>query len=177
MERDRLFELYLSVRSEQVEWMNRHGQNFRYYVTLIAAMLAATLGALYQFRGSPQFSRLAAVLGFGLNAGLCVVAILACNRSYQRFLEAVTITAKLESFLGLDGARPETAVAGKKGRAFPEDTSLLPDRWLKSRDEVSSADFIARKMNRGANLLTRVTMVILFTLNFVLLLRATLMPM
>lgn len=169
LDRDKLFEFYLAVQSQQIQWMNRHSQHFRHYVTLVMAILAATLGAVYQFRGNALFTLTAASLGFMVNILLCWVAVSACNRSYQRFLEAVTIAAKLEAFFGLDGPRPSTEDRESSSSRFPKDVHLLPERWLDSRDQETAAEFVKDKMSEGGNWVARLTMGILALMNAILL--------
>lgn len=168
MDQNKLFEFYLALRPEQVAWMTRHEQHLRHYMMLVTAILAAILGALYQFRDDVLFSLAAASLGFGVNILLCCLALSACNRFYQRFLEAVTIQAKLEHFLGLDGPRPNTADHGCSSAPFPEDAHLLPERWLESRDQETAAEFVKDNMSKGSNRVARLTMGILATMNALL---------
>jgi len=165
LDHDKLFEFYLAVQSEQLQWMNRHEQHFRHYLMLVTAILAATLGAVYQFRSNVLFTLAAATLGFVVNILLCCFAVLACNRSYQRFLEAVTIAAKLEGFFGLDGPRPSPAHREGSSPRFPKDARLLPERWLESRRQETAAQFVKENMGRGLNLVARITMVILAAMN------------
>jgi hypothetical protein len=174
---DYLFKWYLATRSEEIQWMNRHSLHFRHYVTMVTAILAATLGAIYQFKENAVFVVAAASLGFVVNIVLCIVAVCTCDRAYGRFLEAVTIAAKLEGFLGLDGARlctrapaaQEDAGVGDQGNPspFPGDAYVLPERWIRDRDEHrTAAKFIEAKTHRGVNLLVWITMGVLALLNF-----------
>jgi len=169
IDRHKLFRLYLAVRSEEVQWMNRHEQHFRHYVMLVTAILAAMLGAVYQFRGNVLFTLTAASVGFVFNIAFCRLAVLACNRSYRRFLEAVTIEAKLEAFLGLDGPRPSASDHRGSSARFPKDAHLLPERYLRSRHQGTAAEFVKDNMGEGSNLVARITMGILAALNAILL--------
>lgn len=111
-ENDRLFRLYLAVRSAQVEWMNRHSMHFEHYVTVVVAILSVSLGGAYALIARGTSSGVAwhvVALMLLVNGGLSIAASKACDRAYQRFLEAVTIAAKLEHFFRLDGARPRRA--------------------------------------------------------------------
>jgi predicted PurR-regulated permease PerM len=160
-----LFDYYLAIRTEKERVMEAHSRHVRHYVTLVTAIQAVALGAVYQFRDDARLALMAATLGFVVNIVMCRVAILACNRAYQMFLELVTIAIKLEASLGLHGPRPTTTVRERKPKLFPDDKHLLPDRWRHSAQHKTAAEFVRDNMDRGINHVVRVTMSIMAAMN------------
>ena len=172
-ERDRLFQLYLASRSHEIEWMNRHSTQFEHYLTLVLAILAISLGAGYHFLVTrPDVSWLWWAVGGAsiVNAVVVIAALKACDRSYQRFLEEVTISAKLEGLFGYDEHRPndrqqdnnEPDSPQSPPIRFPDDTRLIPDRWVKSRAKHrKGTNFRKAKMKGGVNFWVRLTWILL----------------
>ena len=164
MKDESLLKLYLAMRSEHVEWISRHSQHFSYYLTLVVAVFAVTMGASYRFLepDSGEVAVVVAFLGSAANILLCIVAIRACNRFYRRFLESVTVMAKLEAYLKLEKRPPDA------GDPFGDDQHWLPQRFYDDRDcHKSGESFVKARMNNGLNYTVRATMVLLAVLNFV----------
>jgi hypothetical protein len=93
-----------------------------------------------------------------LNILLCVTAIRVCDRFYRRFLEHITILAKLEALIGLATPLQEM----RKALPFPTDKFIVPERWIQSRARVSSsAEFIQTNMQEGSNRVVRWTFLFL----------------
>jgi len=188
-EGQRLFELYLASRSHQIEWMNRHSTQIEHYLTLVLAILAITLGAGYHFLvAQPGVSWLWWVVGgaSALNAVVAIAALKACDRSYQRFLEEVTIAAKLEGVFGYDEHRPNDHHQEDNGphspqsrpMPFPDDSRLIPDRWVESRAEYrKGANFREAKMNAGVNFWVRLTWILLCGFNAIVAIGAVLVAL
>ncbi len=88
-----------------------------------------------------------------------------CNRFYQRYLENVTIQAKLEPLIGLSSPRPD---ASEASRPFPEDTHILPERWLTSRKHGKAKDFVDEKIKGGSNRWVRISFLLLGVFNLLI---------
>jgi len=113
---------------------------------------------------SKPWPTLAVLIAPLLNILLCVTAIRTCSRFYQRFLETITIQAKLSHMIGLTAPRlKQTKSSGPV--PFPRDKNILPERWLKGRHLKSSADFVKTKMRYGSNRLIRLSFYSLFLFN------------
>ena len=166
MKNENLFELYLAMRSEHVEWISRHSHHFSHYLTLVVAVLAVTLGASYHFLETEggRTAVIVAILGFGANVGLCCVAKRACDRYYRQFLESVTVMAKLEASLELE-KRPSGAAD-----PFEDDKYWFPVRFREDRRHKTAESFVKAGMNKGVNRTVMETMGILAIVNFVFLL-------
>lgn len=154
MDENKAFEFYKLVRSEQISWLNLHREYAQHYSTFIAAVFAVTLGVIYQFKDNPWIS-LAAAIGPVINILLCVNADRVCDRFYQRFLEGITIQAKLEALLDFTSSRSGMGASSESSMPFPQDRYLLPERWLESRQYATAAQFVEANMDAGSNRLVR----------------------
>jgi hypothetical protein len=89
-----------------------------------------------------------------------------CNRSYQAYLEGISIQAKLEPIIGLTDLRTP-ATATDPLPQFSKDEYYLPERWLKSRHFATAEKFVADGMKKGSNRIIQQTFVVLAFINFV----------
>jgi hypothetical protein len=167
MDKDKAFEFYRIVTSEQISWLNLHREYAQHHLTFIAAVFAVTLGAIYQFRDIPWLS-LAVAIGPVVNVLLCANARRVCDRFYQRFLEVVTIAAKLEDLLGFASPRSTLGASSESSMPFPQDQHILPDRWLEARQYATAVQFVEAKMDAGSNRLLRRIFRLLLVANIVL---------
>jgi len=154
MDANKAFELYKIVRSEEISWLNLHREHAQHYLTFITAVFAVTVGVIYQFKDNPWIS-LAAAIGPIVNIFLCANAARVCDRFYQRFLEGITLEAKLEALLGFTSPRSGIGVPSESSMPFPEDRYILPERWLESRQYATAAQFVEANMDGGSNRLMR----------------------
>jgi hypothetical protein len=154
MDENKAFEFYKVLRNEQISWLNLHREHAQHYLTFIAAVFAVTLGAVYQIKDNPWLL-LATAIGPVVNILLCANASQVCDRFYQRFLEGITIEAKLETLLGFTSPRSGIGVSSESSMPFPQDQYILPERWLESRQYGTAAQFVETNMDGGANRLMR----------------------
>lgn len=163
MDTSTIVEIYRAHLDEKANAINLHRDYSHQYFTLVAAVLGVSAGAIYQFRAEPW---LVLVVGIGpmLNILLCVVAIRMCDRFYQAFLEHITILAKLEALIGLMTPSQDEDMR-VKGLPFPDDKFILPERWLQSRCQATSAEFVQSNMREGSNRLVRWTFSFLVVAN------------
>ena len=168
MDENRLFEFCENVRNDQIAWLNLHREHSQHYLTFITAVLAGTLGAIYQFKDNPWLL-LTTVIGPIVNIPLCRSASFICDSFYQRFLEEVTIQAKLEALLGFANPRSDVNADSESSMPFSEDQYILPERWLESRRQhTTAAKFVDEKMGSGSNRLMRNVFRILMIANMLL---------
>lgn len=152
MDKKMAFEYYKLLMNRQVSWMNLHSQRSRQYLTIISAVttvLAILLGVLYKDNFHPMFPCTVVTLPL-INILICLIAIRACNRAYLRFLEDIIVMAKIEPIIGLYEQR-KNIQKDSTIYPFPEDKYFLVDRWITSRKQKSSIDFINENINLGAN--------------------------
>lgn len=166
MDKQTALELYVLFRQENSLWLANHREHSQQYFTLVAAILAASIAAASQLGQEPLFL---ALIGLGplFNWGLCQIAITMCNRSYQAYLEGISIQAKLEQVIGLTEPRnPPTT--NQPRFHFAGDEYFLPERWLRARHFATSEDFVQDGIEKGANQIIKTTFLILGTINFII---------
>lgn len=163
MDTSTIVEIYRAHLAEKANAINLHRDYSHQYFTLVAAILGVSAGAVYQFRAETW---LVLVIGIGpvLNILLCAISIWMCNRFYRGFLEHITILAKLEALIGLTNPRQDENM-GVEGIPFADDKFILPARWLESRRQPTSAEFVRTNMREGSNRLVRWTFLFLAVAN------------
>jgi hypothetical protein len=164
MDDNRALELYKVFREYASVGLANYHNALSHYLTLIAAILAGSLvlgsAALDALDKHPQRAFLVllvlGIVGPGLIAWLCCLAVKLADRSYGIFLESVTILAKLKPLIGLAGPRP-----GKAGEGVPfpfaEERHLVPDRWLDPCKYTTSKAFVQELKAQGSNRTVRCT--------------------
>ena len=171
MDKEIAFDFYKQVKEQEISWLNLHYQYSQQYLKLIAAILAISIGAIYQFKNEPLII-FTVITGPSLNVLLCITAIKMCNRFYQRFLEGVSIQAKIEPLLGLNNSRyknkQDNYIENNKKSPFPDDIYYLPERWIESRKHNTSLEFIKENMKSGANKYVQLSFILLLFVNIVL---------
>jgi len=161
-------ELYKVHVGGQSEWLGLHQKHCQQFLVLISAVSAASLTALHYFGGDPVVL-CAICMGPALNVILAITAIKLCSRAYKRFLEDVTIAAKLQPLLGLS-KREADGNHGEDTQVFGDDVAYTPSRWHRARADHGTADeFVRAYGNRGAHLYVTVTFGALIIANVVLL--------
>lgn len=151
IEEDQLLRIYLESQRGQNSEVNFHYKYLNYYSTVFSALLTAFVaGILSYYKESISLALLAIPF---------IVVIMAENgkitvdRFYRRFLEHVTVSAKIENLFGLDS---QIQIKGKSNPSkilWPNDEVFVPKRHLKDRFEhTDSESFIKERMEGGANL-------------------------
>lgn len=167
MDANTALELYKLASRDSVSWLNLHAQHSRGYFFLIITLFGASLGGSYHFPVG-SWPTIALLLGPILGALLSVVAIRTCDRFYRRFLESITIQAKLERMIGLTKER-SLDVDDDASIAFRYDTHYVPRRWLQARSKYgTSAHFVQAHIRAGVNNLLHWTFGFLIVANVLL---------
>jgi len=163
MGNDTIIRLYISFKDDSKGFLNLHRQHFTQFVTIILAVLAASIGATYQFR-KEGWLILAVAFGPFLNVALSVLAIAVCNRFYKRFLEHEAVGDKL--YYLLDETNKIDSKVGKNKNIHPNDSHLFPDRWVNDLKKYrTTAEFVKDRVNRGSNRFIQITFVLLIIAN------------
>ena len=160
MDKKDALELYKLFRQEDATWMDSHRDHLHHYATLISAILAASIAAVWQLKGSVLL--LFALIGPIVNIVLCRLGRDMCDRAYRAFLEGISVQAKLEPMIGLVGQRPPTGDSAP----FAQDEAIVPERWIKGRrDWPTSEQFVSAHMGSSANGTARSTFTLLMYIN------------
>lgn len=126
--------LYASFKDDARGWLGLHRQHFTQFVSIILAVLTASLAALYHLRNEALLLLLVS-LGPALNIILCVLAVRVCDKFYLRYWEHETVSYKLFGLME-DAHKISARIQERKG-IFPADSHLFPRRWL---DRVAEYD-------------------------------------
>lgn len=162
MEKSDAFEIYKSRISEQAAWLNLHRQTSQQYFTLISVIFAALLAAFFKY--SDEFMSDLTFFGFLLNILLGVTGMRMCFRYYQRFLEEITIMAKIEPLIGLINTRVK--ISDNSISVLPKDESYIPDRWIKSRKGINkSEEFVKNHKRTGSHKYVHWSFIYLISVN------------
>lgn len=143
-----LLKLYTVHSEEQISHLDSHYKYRNYYTTILSALLAIFVGGMLQFHDTPFAPALIFLL-------VCIVVLSefgkkTTDRYYRRFLESVTILAKLDNALGFD--KPINVKREVKNVLWSNDKQLLPERWVSDcQKHNSSKDFISERMKMGDN--------------------------
>jgi hypothetical protein len=98
-----LIEFYKICVDEEHYFLSEHQKRISFYMGLVSAALALTVGGFLKASAWHHFGLLS--LGGLLVAAVSALAQAGTRRIYQRFLETVTTRANLESDLGLSRDR------------------------------------------------------------------------
>jgi hypothetical protein len=129
---------------EEHYFLEAHQKRIAFYFSVVTAILAATVAGAIN-ASSPEHYLLL-LPGPLLVLALAKIARFGTFRFYQRFLETVTMRAKLEQALGL--TRPHT-IRNEEADYWPEE-ALIPGRHIRSRKACESSDaFIEKHGNLG----------------------------
>jgi hypothetical protein len=154
-------ELYKIFRSEINSNTSFLYQHFQRYLTLITALLFASVLCVWRSEGgegAPILGKIAVFLSF-MNIVVCYIGYGMCNSFYKGVLEMVAASAKMEGLLGLLDNRQS---GNHPVAAFPDDQFVMPDRWLREREQHrTSESFIKDRLSKGSNYYVRLTFLIL----------------
>ena len=144
-------ELYRIYRYEMLESFKLHRQAFRHYLTLVIAILGATIAGILKQEANGWVSLLIFV-GLTLEVYMCRLAKQMCNQAYVGALERIALSLKLEELLRIRYTRDFVKNRSKRMRAFRQDKNLLPQRWLDAATNFETAqEFVNKNLNLGVN--------------------------
>ena len=135
--------LEIEINEEQ-HFLEAHQKRVAFYSSILSAILAATIAGAMKATNSYHYMLLLAapVLIFAIS----YIARDGTFRIYQRFLEAITIRAKIEQVIGL--TEPMNKINNEL--KYWSEESFIPPRHLKARlGRNSTEDFIDVNKNAG----------------------------
>lgn len=149
----RMYEAHLVQKSQ---YMRMHRHCFCRFLSFIILVLGVSVAGAYHFRHT-SWAIIPACVGPLLGAMLSLAAVQICNRSYRSFLEQVTIVVKLATVLGATRQKQDTN-SEMQAVAFPDDTDIMPQRWLELHEKyASAAEFVDANIKGGSNRIVRWT--------------------
>jgi len=150
LEHERLLKLYELAINEEYEFLDAHQHRIAFYSGIVSALVAGTVVGLFQ--ASEWYHLAILCVGPVLIVAVSAVAIPGTFRLYQRFLEAVTVRAKIEQKLGLTKKHSADDTVTD---SFWQSEPIVPQRHIESRKECATSDaFIRKYSKRGYHLWT-----------------------
>jgi hypothetical protein len=146
-----LLKLYELAINEEHHFLKAHHDRAVFYWGIISALIAGTIAGV--FNASEWYHFIALCIGPVLIFMVSAIAIKGTGRPYQRFLEAVTVRAKIQEELGLTKDRSSNADEADFWRREP----IVPLRHMKSRkdrDCKTSREWVNKHLKRGYRLWT-----------------------
>jgi len=129
MEKEDLFTLYRLVIEQEEYFLTEHQKRIAFYVGLLSTLIVGTVAGIYYAKNWYHFVPL--VVGPILIVGIASLAKRGTTRLYQRFLETITILAKVEEDLGLTQERNK-------------DSKVSDIRWVTSEPFVTKRHMDSR---------------------------------
>ena len=167
MKPDEIVSIYTSFKDDSKGWLGLHHQHFTQFVSIILAVLAASIAAISQFQNN-GWLLLVTVIAPVFNTILCFTAIKVCDRFYQRFLEHEATAMKLFLISGLSQSL-QKEFDKKEMTLFPKSTHVLPERWVNSMSGYDTVEnFVKDYLNKGSNQLIRRTFRALAMFNIII---------
>jgi hypothetical protein len=152
--RDELWKLYEFTTTEERHFLKAHHDRAAFYWVIVSALLAGTIAGL--LRASDWYHFAVLCIGPVLISGVSAIAMMGTARPYRRFLEAVTVRAKIEGELGLTKERSSNA-----DEPFWKREAIVPLRHLESREDKyhetpskTSKIWVNRRLTKGYRLWT-----------------------
>ena len=148
--KDELLMIHQESQEGQISEVDLHYKYVNYYSTICSALLTAFVAGMLQF----YKESISLVL---LVIPIIVIIIAehgkgAVDRFYQRFLEHIVISAKIENMLGLDSQIQIKGEPIPSKLLWPNDEVFMPKRNVDDRFEyIDSENFIKERMKGGAN--------------------------
>lgn len=145
MENEKLLKLYELAINEEHHFLDAHQARVAFFSGILSALFAGTAAGLFQASEWYHFAILC--IGPVLIFVVSRIAIDGTFRLYQRFLEAVTVRAKIEQELGLTKRRSGNADATD---SYWQPEPIIPLRHIESRKRYKSSDaFVTGYSTKG----------------------------
>ncbi len=140
----------LKLAIDEEHWfLDAQHKREAFYSSIITAVIAATIAGV--LNATTGLHKVFLVVGPFMVFALTSLAQRATRRFYLRYLEAVTIRAKIEQALNLTRSLP-----GLKEDDYWKDEPVVPTRHLDARrDKPSSAEFCDSRVRGGYQESTR----------------------
>jgi hypothetical protein len=150
MEKDKKIELYKLIVEEEHYFLSEHQKRISFYTGLLTAL---TGGTVVGFLSSKMwYHYLLLLLGPITIIGISVIAKLGIRRLYQRFLESITVRAKLEQDLEMTKYR--STESSEIDIGWVEREPLITKRHMDSRKDPrykTSMDWVQDHLSKREN--------------------------
>ncbi len=142
---EQLFKLYELLVREEYFFIQLRQSRVAYYSGILVTLVSATVTGLLLAEKPYQFL----LLGVGpiMIFVVALIAIFGTSRPHLRFLETITMRAKVEQDLGLTDAT--SRLSAERGESWSGEP-IVPARYVESREKYkTSDDFIKGERMQG----------------------------
>lgn len=179
MERKDAIELYKVFKQQSATALSTYHSHIQHYRVLIAAITGASFATIVAVLNLPcrhqeltRWLMLVTLILPAANVLLCLLAIRQSDHPYRAFLETVTVQAKLEPLIGLV-ERPLDGTERGARIPFPDDHTLVPERWLEPGKYPTAEQFVDEYIGKGSNRLARCLFITLAAANLAVMVAAS----
>ena len=142
---DDYLKLYDIFVKEEQHFLESHQTRVKFYTSIISALLVATVAGI--LKSTEWHHYLLMLVGPTLSFFVSVIALDGTFRLYQRFLESVSMRAKIEQIIGMT---KQTKFQEDNVPSYWDNESIVPPRHLQSRIESKSTEnFIKTYSKKG----------------------------
>lgn len=137
-----ILNLYKIVIEEEHFFAREHQSRIEFFVGIISALMTVTVvGA---FRAKIWYEYLFVIVGPILILVVSEIAIEGTFRLYRRFLESITMRAKIEQIIGLT----KETVSHDRNEYWPSEP-IIPSRYLQARHASTSSEEFIEKLSKA----------------------------
>jgi len=143
LDRKELMKIYELVISEERFFISEHHRKLAFYAGFISSMFAGVIAMIFRANNLYHFLLLFWAVLFGIIPA-CVAGYISSKNAYRRFLEAITMKAKLERVLGL-----ENKINNVEEGNWMSNEQLISSRHLESRQDTdikTSNEWVKEKL-------------------------------
>jgi len=140
-------DLYKVVVDEELKLISMHQDRIKFFTGLLSGLVAGTVAGLFKSEYWYHY----ALMGLGpvLIIVACHIAEQSIFRLYQRFLEAVTVRAKLEQLLGMAESPMEL---DQVSDPYWAEEPIVAPRHLESRKRYkTSGEWLQAHFDKGSH--------------------------
>ena len=152
LENDKILKLYELSVNEEHYFLDAHQSRATFYSGFISALVVGTVAGLLRANDWKQLVAICAgpILIFIISK----IALKGCFRFYQRYIETVTIRAKIEQELGLTRCQLDNT---DETDFYWQSEPIIPFRHINSRKTYNTSDdFIKQFIDKGYQHCTKV---------------------
>jgi hypothetical protein len=146
----KMLELYALVIKEEQYFISEHQNRVAFFSGLISALLGGTVLGIFSAKEWYHFAIL--MIAPLTIVAVSIIAIMATRRPFQRFLETVTMKAKIEHDLGY--AKPRGRIEPGEYHRWVASEPLVSKRHLDSRNDPTfstSQQWVTAHLNKWFN--------------------------
>lgn len=145
---DQLIELYKITVQEKNDNLKNHHDRVAFYTSFFTAVMTLVFGGLLYTKNWYQYLFLC--IGPLIIISISTIAKKTAIKTYQIYLETITICAKYEQLLGLtDGEIIDTRIKNQKN-CYWQKEPIMVTRYLENRRKYkNSKDFVSSTISKG----------------------------